>query len=216
MAAPANSTDFPIWHLAVENLAVAQTAYAAVEGTPPCPARIEIERTIRTAKERLYSTPAPDLNAVTTKLATLWNEEELWGTDLMCPHRRRILGDLKRLQLTLAGIPEHEASGRSFEQVADNNAKWITTLREHAQYEQLLMEGSSEAWTTSSASDLVDLIDGAADELLSLAAPSLEAVARKLQILWEDELYDPLYSFACNAIIGDLRQLAHLAVHSAT
>ena len=110
-----------------------------------------------------------------------------------------------RIELLLAGIDPYEASGRTdLDKVA---ADFSEAARENDHYVQLHREGPSEAWGTSSPIEIAALMGAAGAKLLSLSAPSLGAVEKKLTILFGDDRFCEIDDAAAQALIlRDLRR----------
>jgi hypothetical protein len=53
--------------------------------------------------------------------------------------------------------------------------------------------GPSDRWKFSKKSDFLALKDEAVEKLLSLHAPDLAAVIRKIELLWKDDRFDPVF-----------------------
>jgi hypothetical protein len=206
MTKTANTTGINDWNMAFGNRAVAEMAWSAVAGETDCPARQRTALTLEDAARLLVLTPAPTTRALIEKLTMLW-AESIDEPDTVGSWKRKVIGDLRRIELTAAGIKEEEAAGRATRTATAGNQQWVAALREHKQYEDMLMEGPSERWGSSSAADLVAIMDEAEAELLSMSAPTLPGVAKKLEFLWQDERFDEVEGSIYTAIFRDLNRL---------
>ncbi len=130
MAISPSSTPADRWTSALSNHHVARAAWKAVEGREPCSAREQVAIIVEDAENALYAAPAPDLAAVSLKLKTRW-AKELFDDDYESSSKRRIIGDLRRIELKAAGVSEFESSGRSPEDAADLADEWRSALSDY-------------------------------------------------------------------------------------
>jgi hypothetical protein len=197
------TTNLARWNSAVANHAAAEAALAAVKDHPQSGIRDDIVALAAEAHDRLFRIPAPTLGALRRKLESFWDIwAETYGTDF----KRIILGDLTRIELLLAGVePEEASGGMDLKKVASDFAE---AAREYDHYLELRREGPSKKWGASTTSDITALMDEAESKMLSLSAPNLAAVEKKLTALWVDDRYDPIEATTAHVtILRDLRRL---------
>lgn len=191
------------WNTVLSNHEAARAAAAAVERHPASQAREQILALYAAAADELFSVAAPTLGGLRQKLEVYWGDlfEDVHGNDF----KRNAVGDLVRLELLHAGVDAEDASGgMNLEKVASD---WADAAREYDHYVQLHRDGRSEAWGKSSSSDITALLDEAEAKLLSLPAPTLGAVEKKLTILLGDDRFDPIEgAIAHTPILRDLRR----------
>lgn len=208
MAIPTPTTDLTRWTSAKYSHAVAQRAWNAIEHDEDCTARQQAALNLEDCRRVLFTTPAPDLGALIDKLTIWWgkalfNESELGAT------RRKLIGDLQRIQLEDAGIGEIEASGRLPEQAAADVEGWQAKLAEHCALEQLFAEGPSQRWKGRKKADIVTALTNVTVELLALPAPSLGGVTKKLELLWKDDRLEQVWNGAMYVLL--MRDLYRLS-----
>jgi hypothetical protein len=194
------------WNSAAANHAAAEAAMAAVKDHPQSGIRDDIVALAAEAHDRLFRIPAPTFGALRRKLESFWDIwAETYGTDF----KRIILGDLTRIELLLAGVePEEASGGMDLKKVASDFAE---AARAYDHYLELRREGPSKKWGASTTSDITALMDEAESKMLSLSAPNLAAVEKKLTALWVDERYDPIGATTAHVtILRDLRRLAEI------
>lgn len=191
MANDANTTEVAHWNSAKFNHTVAHRAWSIVDLEEDCPARQQVALTLEDARTKLFTAPVPDIAALIEKLQIWWGEA-LWDNNYESDCNRRVIGDLRRIQLELAGADDREASGRSPKQAAADLAAWQAALAELLEQERLLMEGRSLRWEDREAGDIVDAIFSATDELLPLPAPNLAGVIKKLELIWEADRFETI------------------------
>jgi len=107
----------------------------------------------------------------------------------------------------MAGVePEEASGGKDLKKVASDFAD---AARKYDHYVELRREGPSDKWGASTTSDITTLLDEAESKMLSLSAPNLAAVEKKLAALWIDDRYDPIEATTAHVtILRDLRRLA--------
>jgi hypothetical protein len=198
------TTNLARWNSAAANHAAAEAALAAVKDHPQSGIRDDIVALAAGAHNRLFRIPAPTLGALRRKLETFWGDlfEETYGNHF----RRIIVGDTVRLELLLAGVdPEEASGGMDLKKVASD---FDEAAREYDHYAELRREGPSDKWGASTTSDITALLDQAESKMLSLSAPNLAAVEKKLTALWVDDRYDPIEATTAHVtILRDLRRL---------
>lgn len=192
------------WNAALADYDAAEAATAAVKAHSQGRVRDDVVALAAEAADRVYRVPAPTLGGLRRKLELLWSTElweETYGTDF----KRIAVGDLTRLELLLAGVDPYEATGGAdLDKVA---ADFTEAAREYDHNVQLHREGPSKAWGTSSSSDITAMMDAAEAKLLSLSAPNLGAVEKKLTILFGDDRFCDIDNAAAHALIlRDLRR----------
>lgn len=204
MATDHLTTNLARWNSAAANHAAAEAALAAVKDLPQSGIRDDIVALAAEAHDRLFRIPAPTLGALRRKLESFWGDlfEDTYGNQF----RRIIIGDTVRLELLLAGVDPHEASGgMDLKKVASDFAE---AAREYDHYLELRREGPSKKWGASTTSDITALMDEAESKMLSLSAPNLAAIEKKLTALWVDDRYDPIEATTAHVtILRDLRRL---------
>ena len=204
MATDHLTTNLARWNSAAANHDAAEAALAAVKDNAECSVRHEIVALAAEAHDRLFRIPAPTIGALRRKLESFWGDlfEETYGNQF----RRIIIGDTVRLELLLAGVdPEEASGGMDLKKVASDFA---AAAREYDHYVELRREGPSKKWGASTTSDITALLDAAESKMLSLSAPNLAAVEKKLTALWIDDRYDPIEATTAHVtILRDLRRL---------
>lgn len=207
LAKHCDTTNRSHFDAAFVDYATSKAAARAIKDHPPCPAQDCINKVFGNAVDAIFAIAAPTLGGVTKKLEVCWGEllfqDDCDGVDW----RRMCVGDLRRIEMQLAGIEEAEASGgMDMQNVARN---WIDALRQHNHWAQLLAEGPSDRWGHSKQSDILALKDEAEAALLSLPAPHLLAVIKKLETFWTDQRFDGVDNAANHLLImSDLRRFA--------
>jgi hypothetical protein len=198
------TTNLARWNSAAANHAAAEAALAAVKDHPQSSIRDDIVALAAEAHDRLFRIPAPTLRALRRKLESFWGDlfEDTYGNQF----RRIIIGDTVRLELLLAGVdPEEASGGMDLKKVASD---FDEAAREYDHYTELRREGPSDKWGASTTSDVTALLDQAESKMLSLSAPNLAAVEKKLTALWLDDRYDPIEATTAHVtILRDLRRL---------
>ncbi|MCW1401060.1 hypothetical protein OKA06_01475 [Novosphingobium sp. MW5] len=191
MAANASTTDAARWESANYNRLVARKAWVAVAGEDDCQARRLAATALYDAQRTQFSTPAPSISALADKLTIWWGRhlpEDTFDSSL----NRRVIGDLRRLELEAAGVPHSEASGRMMDKVEQDAAAWRAALAEYNEQQQLFMEGPSPRWEGRDSSDMFHAVHCAIDNLLALPAPNLGGVIKKLEIMWEFDRFETI------------------------
>ena len=204
MATDHLTTNLARWNCALADHEPAEAASAAVKDHPQSRIRDDIVALAAEAHDRLFRIPAPTLGALRRKLETFWGDvcEETYGNQF----RRIIIGDTVRLELLLAGVdPEEASGGMDLKKVASDFAE---AVREYDHYVELRREGPSDKWGVSTTSDITASLDEAECKMLSLSAPSLAAVEKKLAALWGDERHGPIETTTAHVTI--LRVLRRL------
>jgi len=141
---------------------------------------------------------ASDIGGVVEKL-TIWWGEGLFDDSYESRLNRTVIGDLRQIELEMAGVDDMEASGRTPEEAAELVEAWRAALADYTEQERLLVEDREDA--------SVGAVDYAAGVLLELPAPNVAGVVRKLELLWEHERYDEVLGTFCLHIIRDLHRL---------
>ena len=191
------------WNNALVDYDAAEAAAAAIKDHPQSRVRDDVIALAAEAADRVYRIAAPTLGGLRRKLELvfdLW--DDTYGTDFV----RTVVGDLTRLELLLVGVDPYEASGgMDLDKVATD---FTEAAREYEHYVRLHRDGPSEAWGKSSSSEITALMDEAEAKLLSLSAPNLGAVEKKLAILFGDGRFCEIDDAAAQALIlQDLRRL---------
>jgi hypothetical protein len=197
------TTNYRRWNAALADSDAAEAATAAIKDHPNGRVRDDIVALTAEAVDRVYRVPAPTLGGLRRKLELFWTD--LWDETYGADFKKIVVGDLVRLELLLAGVDPYEASGgMDLEKVA---ADFAEAAGAYDHYIQLLREGPSEAWGTSSSSDITALMDEAEAKMLSLSAPTLGAVLKKLTILFSDDRFCEIDEAAAHGLIlRDLRR----------
>lgn len=187
--------------------ACAEAAANAIEDNPASPARDRILKVLADTVDTIFASAAPTLGGVARKLEVYWGQR-LFHVDWSgVDWRQRVVGDLRRIEMQLAGIEEPDASGGMDMEIVERD--WTAALRQHDHWAQFLAEGPSDRWGDSNQSDIVALKDEAEAALLSLPAPHLLAVIKKLETLWTDQRFDAVDNTANHLlIVRDLRWFA--------
>lgn len=208
MAANASTTDAARWESANYNRLVARKAWVAVAGEDDCQARRLAATALYDAQRTQFSSPAPSISALADKL-TIWWGRHLSEETCDSARNRRVIGDLRRLELEAAGVPHSDASGRTLDKVEQDDAAWRAALAEYNEQQQLFMEGPSPRWEGRDSSVMLDAVHSAADDLLALPAPNLGGVIKKLEIMWEFDRFETIEDGSIYVhIMRDLNGLA--------
>jgi hypothetical protein len=189
----------------MDNFVAAKQAVDAIEHLADCDATDRIHDLFDDVVQRVNLTAAPDLRAIAEKLEVHWGEELFAEDDYIASYKQRIIGDIRRNHLLAAGIDNEDASGGM--DLACMTAEWADALQEYNQHAQFLEAGPSDRWLYSKKSDLVALKDEAKAKLLSLHAPNVTAVIRKLELLWADDRFDRVSHYGRCCILRDLHRL---------
>jgi hypothetical protein len=196
------------WDSALIEYAAAEAAAAAVADHPESATRDQVIGMLYENADALFTLAAPTLGDVAQKLTTYWGEkvfdDDTYGADF----KRIIIGDIRRIERQLAGVAEPDASGgMDLERIA---SEWAKAIAEFDHWSTLLAEGPSEKWGASQSGDIVAMMDEAEAIALSLPAPHLDAVVKKLTMIWNgDDRYDPSDDAVEHALImRDLRRFA--------
>jgi len=191
------------WNNALVDYDAADAAAAAVKAHPQGRVRDDVIVLAADAADRVYRVPAPTLGGLRRKLELLWTD--LWEDTADANVKRTVIGDLTRIELLLAEVDPYEASGgMDLDKVA---ADFAEAAREYDHYIQLHRENRSDALATSSSSEFAAMMDEAEAKLLSLSAPNLGAVEKKLTILFGDDRFYEIEDSAAQALIlRDLRR----------
>jgi hypothetical protein len=201
------NTNTSRWESVMENFVAAKEAADAIAHLADCDATSRIDDLLDDVRQSVFSTAAPDLGALAEKLEVYWGEELFAEDDYVASYKATIVGDIRRIRLLNLGIDNEDASGgMDLERVA---AQWADALQEYNLHAQFIEAGPSDRWKYSKKSDLVALKDDAEAKLLSLYAPNLAAVIRKLELLWSgDDRFDPSFEAADQGrILRDLHRL---------
>lgn len=219
MATNANTTNFAQWNTAKYNHAVAQRAWDAIEHDDDCTARQQAALNLEDCRRTLFTVPAPDIAALIDKL-TIWWGKSLFNENELSVLRRKVIGDLRRIELEAVGTDEADASGRSPKKAAADVKAWQSKLAEYLEWERLVSEGPSPRWGGRDEASIVDAMLTAAAELLDVPAPSLGGVTKKLDLLWKDDRLEHIWNGAMYVLLmRDLNRLSRSQAalgHSAT
>lgn len=201
MATTPSNTDASRWTSAQFNYAVADMAWSSIELEESCPASEKVADTLADARMLLFSVPAPDISGVIEKLSIWWGEE-LFGDSHESSQNRKVIGDLRRIAMQIAGVEELEPSGRTSMEAAELSDAWRAALADYDEERRLLVEDREEA--------NINALLHAAGVLLELPAPSLAGVAFKVELLWETDRFDSVEAGAfSHYLICDLNRLGH-------
>lgn len=197
------------WNDVLVDYQVAKAAADAVAEKPACRLRDHIFEALAEAIQAIQQIPAPDLKAIVDKLYVYWRAGDLaegsYGNDF----RRMIVGDLRRIERQRAGVAEPGASGGM--NIAEIEQRWAERLRDYDHYSRLMTEGTpDQTWSGKTATETQAKRDDAEAALLSLPAPDVAAVIRKIGILFDnDDWYGPIADPPLHAsIVDDLRRFA--------
>lgn len=196
------TTNCARWNAALADCDAAEAAVAAVKDHPQGRVRDDVVALAAEATDRVYWLPAPTIGGLRRKLDLFWTDLSGQACE---SDQRVVLGDLVRIELLLAGVDPYEASGgMDLDKVA---ADFAEAARNYDHYVQLHREGGSEAWGTSSSSDITALMNEAEAKLISLPAPNLGAVEKKLTILFSNDRFGQIEdTIAHTLILRDLRR----------
>jgi hypothetical protein len=186
------------WNAALADCDAAEAAAAAVKNHSTGRVRKDVVALAAEAADRLYRVPAPTLGGLRRKLLVLW-ATKFWEETCGVDPKRILVGDLTRLEMLHAGVDPYEASGgMDLEKIASDftEAAW-----EYDRCIQLHRAGHSEARSTNSAGDIAACLDKARAKLLSLPAPNLGAVEKKLTILFDDDHFSEIDDAAAHILI---------------
>lgn len=187
---------------------VAKAAAEAIAELPASRVRYHIYDVLHETRQSVLAVPAPRLGDVAEKLMVYWGGDQLFQDDSYgADWRLKSVGDIRRIEIQLAGVEEPDASaGYDMEKVARD---WTGALQQYERWSQLLAEGRSDQWDDRKQSDIVAFKDDAEEALLSLPAPHLLAVTKKLEILWADQRFGAIDDSADHFfILRDLRWFA--------
>lgn len=192
------------WNSTLADHDAAEAALVALKDLAKSRVHDDIIALAAEAKDRLFRIPSPTISALRRKLETFWTD--LWEETPAADAKRGIIGDLTRIELLLLGAgPEEVAVGMDLKRVASDFA---AAARDYDHYVELHREGPSDKWGASTTSDIVALMDQAEAKMLSLPAPNLPAVEKKLTAMWIDQRYDPIEATTAHVtILRDLRRL---------
>lgn len=201
MATTPSTTDASRWTSAQFNYAVAEMAWSSIKFEESCRAREDVANILADARMALFSVPAHDISGVIQKLSIWWGEE-LFADSYESSQNRKVIGDLRRMAMQVAGFEEPESSGHTLEEAAELSDVWRAALAEYDEEHRLLVEDREDA-------DINALLH-ATGVLLELPAPSLAGVAFKLELLWESDRFDSVEAGAfSHYVICDLNRLGH-------
>lgn len=193
------------WKSVRANFDAAKKAADAIEHLADCDATDRIHDLLDNATQSMYLTAIPDLGALAEKLEIVWKEELSSEGDYVASYKQRIIGDIRRNHLLAVGVDNEDASGgMDLGRVA---TAWADALQEYNQHAQCLETGPSDRSQYIKKSDIVALKDKAEAKLLSLDAPNLAAIIRKLELLWADERFDSVSHYCRCCIVRDLHRL---------
>lgn len=203
MATDHLTTNLARWNSAAANHDAAEVALAAVKDLPQSGIRNDIVALAAEAHDRLFRIPAPTLGALRRKLEWFW---DIWAQTYGTNFKRIILGDLTRIELLLAGVhPEDASGGMNLKKVA---SAFREAALEYDRYLEFRRQVPSEKWGESTTSDIAARLGQAAAKVLSLPAPNLAAVEKKLAAMWVDERFDPIEATTVHVMImRDLHRL---------
>jgi len=176
------------WNSALAEYKAGLAAAAALRDHFETRIRDDILNLAADASQRLFRAPAPTLAAIREKVEAAYGES-IWDETGWGSQRRRIVGDLWRIEMLLAGVdPAEAAGGMDLNKVA---ADWSEAANDYDSKPGLSREQSE-----------------AGERLLTLAAPDLAAVAKKLQFLLAiDESEDVEMTVALAQILRDVRRI---------
>ena len=177
------------WNSALAEYKAGLAAVAALCNHSETRIRDDVINLAVDASQRLFRAPAPTLAAVREKVEAAYGES-IWDETGWASQRRRIVGDLWRIELLLADVDPAEAAGGM-----DLN--------------KVTLDWSEAADDYDSKAALSNEESEAGERLLSLAAPDLAAVAKKLQfLLTGDESEDIEMAVTLADILRDVRRFA--------
>ena len=207
MADHATTTNLSRWDAAFVDYKIAKAASDAVAEKPASRVRDHVNDMLDAARQAIFALAAARLGSVAEKLMVYWGDQLFQDDWYGVGWRRMCVGDLRRIEMQIAGIEEPDASGgMDMEKVARD---WTDAFHQLDHWDQLLAEGPSDRWGESTQSDILALKDEAEGALLSLPAPDLLAVIKKLETLWMDQRFDVVDDTSGHLLImRDLRRFA--------
>ena len=198
-----NQTQFDV---ALTDYEVAKAASAAVAHQPKSGVRDQINDLLENTRETVFTAPAPRLGRVADKLDAYWSDRLFDDDWFGVEWRQTVVGDIRRNEMQLAGVEEPAASGGlDMEKAA---SKWAEAVQEHDHWSKLLAAAPADALSHCERSDVLAFKDEAEAALLSLPAPQLFAVIKKLEILLLNPRFNPVHGATEQLLIRDVRRFA--------
>lgn len=202
MACYTTTTKCAGWNAAVFDYDTAKAALYAVSAKPLSPLRVQITNSLNDARQIVFAVRSLRLRGVRDKVKAYWGEAIYNEDGPPIEWRQRVIGDLFRIELQNAGVEEPDASGGL--DMTKAAIDWAEALQQFEQRAPLLVEDAPDVLSQLE-------IENAQEEskagLLSLPAPDLIAVERKLTILFGDCGFGEIDDIAAQALIlWDLRR----------
>lgn len=193
-----STTDF-VWNGLVAEYRVASIAAEAIEEHGWSRVRDQIKDILAEATDAVLAHPAPSLGGVALKLHLSWLALDLYD-EQSGSWRRKMIGDLRRNEMLLAGVPADEAIGGL--DLAGVRQKWDEAIGHYDHQLRLLSDDAAYAVA-------VKALEAAEAEVFTLPAPDVAAVIRKLEIFWSDDRFDDVDDVELHdGIIDDLKRLS--------
>lgn len=200
------TTNQPQFDAALIDYKAAKAASDAVADYPSSQLGDQVHDLLENARETVFAVPAPRLGRVADKLDMYWGDRLLDHYWFGVEWRQTVVGDIRRNELQLAGVEEPAASGGlNMEKAA---WEWAEAVQQHDHWSKLLTSAPQDELSPIERSDLMAFKDQAEATLLSLPAPQLFAVIKKLEILLLDPRFNPAHGATEQLIIRDVRRFA--------
>lgn len=191
------------WNAALADYEAADAAFVAIRDHPRSRSGDQISALATESARQLFQAPAPTIGAVRRKLECLWGD--LSPDTCATKFKRIIIGDLRRIELLRLGVDPYEASGgmdlhKLGSDFSEVSQEFDRCVQARGNCRSDVPGGSA---VTGSAQ-----VEDAEARMLSLSAPDLVAVEKKLTAMWRSDRYGPNdETNARVAIIQDLHRL---------
>src|SRR5687768_6477914 len=121
------------WESAMQNFVAAKEAAESITHLADCDAIDRIYDLLDEVEQSVLSTTAPHLGAVAEKLEILWSEELFDEADPVASYKRKVIGDIRRINLLNLGVDNEEASGgMDLQGIAADWAEAVQQYERHA------------------------------------------------------------------------------------
>lgn len=194
------------WDVAFTDYKAAKAASEALAEYPTSRVHEQIDDLLENARETVFAVPAPRLGRVAEKLDVYWGDRLFDDDWFGVEWRQTVVGDIRRNEMQLAGVEEPAASGGLDMEKAV--WEWAEAVQEHDHWSKLLAGAPAGALSQSERSDVLAFKDEAQAALLSLPAPHLFAVIKKLEILLMDPAFNPIPGATEQLLVRDVRRFA--------
>lgn len=207
MADHATTTKQHQFDAALIDYRVAKAASNTVADHPASRVRDQINELLDDARRTALALPSPRLGGVAEKLTIYLGEHLFEDEQGPVEWRQTAVGDIRRIEMQLAGVQEPDATGGT--DMAKVTREWNGAVQQYEHCVRGLKEGRSDGLGQSEHGDINVHMHEAEVALLSLPAPDLLAVIKKLEILLTDRLFNPAPGAAEHFLImRDLWQFA--------